>query len=316
VFSVESYETAARQFGTITRRQLRDHGTSSSSITRATARGHLVALLPGVFRFASSPESFLMRAMAVQHATAPSGYLNGWTAARLVGLRKMPDSPIHVTVPTGINRSLAPWVDCHRSRWYTDDDRIVRSDGLIVATPMRMLFALAAAFNQYRFERAAEDAWHLGLITPAQAADYLEAHRCRGKDGVATMERWLERALERTRPTQSDLERILIEALERRALPQPQRQYPIELASGATIHVDIAWPDVRLAVEPGGVWWHGGDHGQRKDQDRDRACSEVGWLTVRFDDAMRDDPERAADQVERIYRRRARDLRIVRTPSS
>ena len=316
MFSVESYETAARQFGTITRRQLIDHGTSSSSIARATARGHLVVLLPGVFRFASSPESFLMRAMAAQHATAPVGYLNGWTAARLMGLRKMPVSPIHLTVPIGTNRSLAPWIDCHRSRWYTDDDCDARSDGLIIATPMRMLFALAAAFNQYRFERAAEDAWHLRLITPARAADYLEAHRCRGKDGVATMERWLERALDRTRPTQSDLERILIEALERRSLPPPQRQYPIELASGATIHVDIAWPEVRLAVEPGGAWWHGGDHGQRKDQDRDRACSEVGWLTVRFDDAMRDDPEGAADQVERIYRRRARDLRIARTPPS
>ena len=174
-----------------------------------------MVLLPGVFRFASSPESFLMRAMAAQHATAPVGYLNGWTAARLAGLRRRPTSPIHVTVPTGTNRSLAPWIDCHRSRWYADDDRVVRDDGLTVATPMRMLFALAAAFNQYRFERAAEDAWHLGLIAPAEAAEYLEAHRCRGKDGVATMERWLEHALGRTRPTQSELERVLIEALRR-----------------------------------------------------------------------------------------------------
>jgi very-short-patch-repair endonuclease len=316
VFSVESYQTAAGQFGTITRRQLLEHGTSSSSIARATARGHLVPLLPGVFRFASSPETFLMRAVAAQHATAPVGYLSGWTAARLVGLRKMPSSPIHVTVPSGTNRSLRPWVDCHRSRWYAEEDRVVRADGLIVATPLRMLFGLAAAFNQYRFERAAEDAWHLQLITPAEAADYLEAHRCRGKDGVATMERWLERALGRRRPTQSELERILVEALERRALPPPERQYPIELASGATIHVDIAWPDIRLAIEPGGAWWHGGDHGQRRDQDRDRACSEVGWLTVRFDDAMRSDPEAAADQVERIYRRRLHDLRIVRTDAS
>ena len=64
---------------------------------------------------------------------------------------------------------------------------------LLVATPMRMLFGLADAFNQFRFERAAEDAWHRGLITPSEAAEYLERHRCRGKDGVSTIERWLER---------------------------------------------------------------------------------------------------------------------------
>ncbi len=316
MFDSHSLQTAARQFGTITRSQLLEHGTSRSSITRARSTGVLLELVPGVFRFASSPETFAMRCMAAQLATAPVGYLNGWTAARLAGLRKMPESPIHITAPTTTNRSLAPWIDCHRSRWYDEHDRYVRNDGLIVATPARMLFALAAAFNQFRFERAAEDAWHLGLITPSEAAEYLQAHRCRGKDGVATMERWLERALGRHRPTQSDLERVLLEALERRSLPTPERQHPVVLLSGETVHIDIAWPDLRLAVEPGGAWWHGGDDGQRRDHARDRATTQVGWLTVRFDDEMRKDPDGAAAEVEQIYRRRAQDVRKMRTSAS
>jgi len=312
VFDIANHHRAARQFGTITRRQLLESGASASSITRARRRGLLVDLLPGVYRFASSPESFMMRAMAVQHAFAPVGYLNGWTAGRLAGLRKMPDRPIHVTVPTGVNRTLPSWIDCHRSRWYDDADRTIRPDGLIVATPLRMLFSMAAAFNQYRFERAAEDAWHLGLVTPPDAWDYLQAHRCRGKDGVATFERWLERALDRSRPTQSDLERDLIEALERRPLPVPERQFPLVLADGQTVHLDIAWPDIRLAVEPGASWWHGGDDRQRIDQDRDRACAEVGWLTLRFDETLRNDPERAADQIQRVHARRSREHRKMR----
>ena len=32
--------------------------------------------------------------------------------------------------------------------------------------PLRMLFRLAKVFNDHRFERAAEDCWHLGLVTP------------------------------------------------------------------------------------------------------------------------------------------------------
>jgi very-short-patch-repair endonuclease len=315
VFNTESLELAARQYGTITRRQLLEQGSSTSAIARARHRGLLIELTPGVFRFASSPETFAMRCMAAQHATFPVGYLSAWTAARLYGLRKMPSQPIHVTVPPSTNRALPAWIDCRRSRWYHERDRLIRPDGLVVAHPMRMLFALAAAFNQFRFERAAEDAWHLGLITPHDAWDYLERHRCQGKDGVSTMERWLARSMPESRPTQSDLERIFLEALRRRSLPEPRTQYPLQILSGETIHLDIAWPDIRLAVEPGSSWWHGGDNGQRRDQDRDRACTEVGWMTLRFDETLRDDPDRAAEQVERIYRRRTEDLRNVRGSS-
>lgn len=129
------------------------------------------------------------------------------------------------------------------------------------------------------------------------------------------MERWLEGSLDRNRPTQSDLERVLLEALEQRSLPVPERQFPLVLESGEEIHLDIAWPHIRLGVEPGGSWWHGGDEGQRKDQARDRACSELGWTIIRFDETLRDNPGRAADQIERIHRRRTDDLRNVRGSS-
>ena len=42
-------------------------------------------------------------------------------------------------------------------------------------------------------------------------------------------------------------------------LPEPIRQHPLLLLTGELIHLDIAWPEVRLAVEPGHSWWHGGD---------------------------------------------------------
>jgi hypothetical protein len=200
----------------------------------------------------------------------------------------------------------------HRSDWFDGPaDSVIADDAIAVATPLRMLWGLAASFNQFRFERAAEDAWHLGLITPTDAAAYLQARRCRGKDGVTTMERWLERALLQPSPAQSYLERDLIAALDDVGLPEPVRQHPLRLATGDTVHLDIAWPALRFAVEPGAAWWHGGDLGQRRDQARDRACGEVGWMVVRFDESMGSSPLAAARQVARIYRRRRHDLRSV-----
>ena len=139
-------------------------------------------------------------------------------------------------------------------------------------------------FNQFRFERAAEDVWHHGLVSPEQAWDYLQAVRRSGRSGVCRMETWLEKAALRPRPAQSGLELALLSIIEQAGLPEPQRQYPLRLPWGELIHLDLAWPALKLAVEPGHSWWHGGDLRQRHDQARDRACGAMGWLVVRFDE--------------------------------
>jgi hypothetical protein len=97
--------------------------------------------------------------------------------------------------------------------------------------------------------------------------------------------------------------------IERVGLPTPMRQHPLRLATGELIHLDLAWPDARLAVEPGHSWWHGGDLRQRLDQARDRACNVVGWQVERYDETAQEDPEVTAWELLAIYRRRVADLR-------
>ena len=61
-----------------------------------------------------------------------------------------------------------------------------------------------AQFNFHRFERAAEDAWHLGLCRPSQAAEYLAARPTarRGRSRHSSS-RWLRTALPRTAPVRA-----------------------------------------------------------------------------------------------------------------
>lgn len=303
----EILERARDQHGVLGVRQLRiDHGVTAQSISRARRQGIFVDVLPGVIRIASSPLSLDGQCMAVQLWAGACGFLSGWTSAHRYGLRAMSVGTVHYTVPASFHRATPSWVRLRRCGWIDlDRDRIRADDGSFMATPLRMLFGLAAEFNQYRFERAAEDAWHRRLTTPAEAAVYLDEHRCRGKDGVKRFERWLAHALSQPRPAQSNLERRLLEALEGVGIPRPVRQHPLVLPDGDVIHLDIAWTAVQLAVEPGAAWWHGGDLGQRRDQDRDRACAEIGWHVVRFDEQMRRDPRGAALQIARIHASRA-----------
>ena len=82
--------------------------------------------------------------------------------------------------------------------------------------------------------------------------------------------------------------------IEQVGLPTPVRQLPLTLPSGELIRLDLAWPDIRLAVEPGHSWWHGGDLRQRADQARDRACAVLGWHVHRYDETATTDRAAAA----------------------
>jgi len=302
---------AAAQFGVVERGQLIERGHSRWSIDRARGRGLFVPVTTRVLRIASAPDTFVSRCMAAQLHTRAIGFLAGPTAGRLYGLRKMPTRPIHVAIPESHRISAPPWIRLNHSSWFDADCDVTTlpDSPLLIATPMRMVFGLADAFNQFRFERAAEDAWHRRLITPTKAAEYLELHRCRGKNGVSTIERWLERTQAQTEPAQSGLEQALLRAIDELAdVPAPVRQYPLRLRSGETIRLDIAWPLVRLAVEPGAAWWHGGDLGQRRDQARDRACGELGWMVVRYDESFLEDPGTNARELRSIYRARLRSV--------
>jgi Transcriptional regulator, AbiEi antitoxin N-terminal domain len=289
--------------------QLREIGVSKAAIQHARRTGLLSTPMRGVVALAAADLTFEGLALAAQLAAGGEAFVSGPSAAVLYGLRAMPRSPVEISVNQWRRVELPPWCRVFRTSWIDEErDVILRADGLRVATPLKMLFRLAGLFNQHRFERAAEDAWHRNLVTPAAAEEYLAEVRRSGRGGVIRFEAWLEKTSLRRRPSQSGLELDFIELIERVGLPTPERQFPLLLATGESIHLDLAWPDARLAVEPGHTWWHGGDLGQRRDQARDRACDVVGWQVERYDEEARRDPLATARELLAIYRRRISDL--------
>ena len=282
---------------------------SSRTVERARRAGTLTTVLPGIVRVTGSPESFVSQAMALQLYVGAEAFVSGVSAGVLHGLRNMPRNPIELTVREDRRVTMPAWGRLSRTSWIEEPrDVQLRNDGLRVATPLRMLFRLARSFNEHRFERAAEDAWHRGLVTPQAAAEYLAAIRRSGKAGVLRYEKWLMKTAVRPRPAQSGLELDVLDALRRAGLPEPVRQHPLTLRSGEMIHIDLAWPAIRLGVEPGHSWWHGGDLGQRADQARDRGCDEIGWRIIRCDESVRDDLAAFGLQLRVIYDERRRSL--------
>jgi hypothetical protein len=289
--------------------QLRELKVSKAAVQHARRVGVLDSPLRGIVSLAAVDLSFEGRAMVVQLAAGDNAFVSGPSAGVLYRLRMMPRTPIEVAVKEDHQLTVPPWGRLVRTSWIEEErDVVTRPDGLRVASPLRMLFGLARRFNQYRFERAAEDVWHRKLATPDDAAAYLAAVRRSGRWGVSRFEQWLEKTATRPRPSQSGLELDFIDLLDSVGLPKPERQHPLVLPTGEEIHFDLAWPDVSLAIEPGHSWWHGGDLRMRADYARDRACDEIGWRVIRYDETAAEDPEHTARQILAIYRRRKADL--------
>jgi hypothetical protein len=291
-----------RQLGLASFDQLRGLGVSQPSIWRARKRGAIKEVVPGVFVLAGVELTFTTRCMAALLYLGPQSYLCRKTAGALHGCREMPRDVVHVTIPTTAKIGpLPPWIKVHWTSWRLDGDVVTRPDGLRLSSPQRTMFDLAARLNEFAFERVAEDLWHLKLLDPAQASTYLERVRRSGRGGVARFEEWVERVRDRKRPAQSGLELDVIKAIRSAGLPEPVRQYPLILSSGELIHLDIAWPDIQFALEPGHSWWHGGDLQVRKDIARDNACGELGWFIRRLDEALRKDLPATARLVKSLY---------------
>jgi hypothetical protein len=296
----------AAQFGVAATSQLADLGVTDRTLARARQRGVVRPVLRSVVELAEFPPTFRQRCMAAQLFGGERSLLEATTAGHLYGLRAMPIRPIRLVTATRRRGDVPDWLHVRFSTWTDLDDVSVRDDGLRIARPLPMLLGLATHLDDRRFERAAEDAWHLGLATPQQAAAYLAGMAGRGRIGFPRFARWVDRAIVRARPAQSGLELEVAAAAVAAGLPEPARQHPVRLADGTLIHLDLAWPDLRLGIEPGHSWWHGGDLGQRADQQRKRACAAVGWHVENYDETAGRNLRAVGAEIAEIYRQRSK----------
>ena len=119
-----------------------------------------------------------------------------------------------------------------------------------------------------------------------------------GKD-TRLVPREVPQGIPRTRGT--SIERAFEAALKKGPLAQKfVQQHEIH----PKLHVDFGFPDVRLAVECDGEFWHGRTGGQRRRDDmRDTVLRAHGWCTLRFwgKDLLRYADDCAFETI-RVYR--------------
>jgi hypothetical protein len=297
-------EFAATHHGVFSSSLAANCGMTAKQIGRLRERGVIERLANGVYRIAGSPQTWHQRTMAA--TCSGRSIAVGECAAILHDIDGAKCEDIVVAVDRGSRHALADRAVQVLHTYPAVDVTVV--DGIPCAGLARTIcdlgwmapHLLCRGFDDYQ-RRGFALAW------VEQTAARLESFHPHGLHRVRTE---LDRRRHGGVAPESWFERLVEQLLLTAGIGLVIRQYEVRADDGRFVaRVDLAIPEIRLAIEAHSRRFHTGPQREAFDQRRDNRLAEVGWETVYVGWADRS-AAKVAQQIGAIARRRAADLGI------
>jgi very-short-patch-repair endonuclease len=259
----------------------------------------------GVFRIPGAAASWKGELLAATLAGGPGAAISHRAAAALYGLPGGRDDLVELTCVRW-KRTTHPGLVVHESRRLAACD-IQLVDGIPVTTPERVILDIASYFPSANYlELVVQAARRKRLVTYASTQEMFDRHARRGLKGVRAVREVLERWDPESRPTESEMETLLVRTLRENGLPEPVVQFEISDAAGRFIaRVDAAYPAARIAIEYDSKQEHSDEFQiARNDKRRNALQANRYWvLSARHRDLLTGGTE-LCDQITAIMRRK------------
>jgi uncharacterized protein DUF559/putative AbiEi antitoxin of type IV toxin-antitoxin system len=268
-------DLAGRQWGVVSRGQLRSLGLSRDTIDHWLRARRLQAVHRGVYALGHAALRREGRWLAAVLACGPGAVLSHRSAAAHWGLVATAATRIDVTAPA--SRHGTDGVRLHRSRSLGAQDT-TSHQGIPVTTIPRTLLDLAATAQSQHLERALAQAQRLQLYDHAAIADVIarsNGHRGKGVLAAAT-------AREDPKWTRSEYEAWFLALVREAGLPEPLVNFSLTAPDHPRLEVDFYWPTHRLIVETDGWETHRTRAAFEADRARDAALTAAGYKVLRF----------------------------------
>lgn len=273
--------TAEAQHGVWTHAQAAELGMGRSLIHHRMATGRWVRMLPGVFRHASTPVSWLMQVHASVLWGGEGAVASHRTAAALWGFDGFPRAEVELSIQS-TRRISSPGVTVHR-REPLDPADLTRSWGIPVTRPPRTVVDLAAVIEDSDgLEAAVDAALRSGKLSASMLERVLARVRRTRHPGVGRLDRVLERRRGTLVRTDSPAETRLLRVLASGGLPLPECRYEVKAGRELVARIDLAYPDAKLAIEYDGYRYHSSRLAWAKDTSRANELVSRGWRVLRF----------------------------------
>ncbi|KXO98984.1 DUF559 domain-containing protein [Tsukamurella pseudospumae] len=263
----------AAQDGVATRRELHAAGVSDSMIAVRVDLDEVVRIAPGLFRTKHHP-------FTDRTAIRVAGLLSGGVADRETalfwhGMTDESPSTIGVTVPVARRLRATHGYAIRTRRRALDRADVVDVDGVAVTSKALSVLEMADA-------KVMDRALQQGDVTLEELSEALE--RNAHAKGISAARAIFDIA---SGDTESEAERIFLALLHLHGITGWTMQLTFR-----GWRVDIAFPDIRLAVEINGWAFHRSRARWQSDQDKANALTVAGWSVLNFSwHHLTDDPE-------------------------
>lgn len=288
---------ARSQHGLLAQRDL----PAGATLAELVRDGLWQDVLPGVVGAASVEVTREMRESATM-LWRGKVVLSHFSAARRAGIWVPDDPRAWISVAFDSRRRDLPGLKVVRTRQLFA--KVVR-DGIHQWTPARRTIVdLAPYLTRKQLEAVLLSAVRLGetsVADVAAAAVGLERRR-----GMADL--WQVLGLW-SPERETMLEGRLLEDVRAVVDRGVQGQHWVTSPDGTQrARLDVAIPELRLAFEADGLYYHSTDEQLAADQARDRWLAALGWLTIRFREGALDDRAAVRAEIASIVARRHLDL--------
>ena len=282
---------AAANHGVFSRTLAIRAGATPGMIRARLGSGRWVSMQRGVYRVAGAPASWEQQVLAACLACGPTAVASHTSAGTLWGFPGITSDALEVSVPLG-RRPRPAGVVVHQTQLGRAD--VARVGAIPITRPARTLIDLAACVHMNTLEEVLDDALRRKLVTVASMTRRIrQAGR---RQGLHVLHALVAARDPDEAPPQSPLETRVLRVIRRGGLPRPVRQFMVTDGRRRAF-LDVAWPELRLAVEVDGYRHHSGRARWEGDRARQNMLTLLGWRIIHVTAA---DLERPFDVVERI----------------
>ena len=271
---------AERRLHLATDDEIQRLGLSDRTIRRHLEDQQLHRVLPGVVSTEAGPYTVGQWELALC-LSIPEAVLSHESAATFWRLRRAPKDRVEITVPHGLKVRKRTAV-VHRSNCMPDHHVVELIDGARVTSVSRTVFDLGGVLDEPSHMSVIEDVRNRLLCTDDELGEVYADLSGRGRRGSAAWERLVDITERPVRPTMSEQELVLSDALVAHGMPRPVQQHPVMLPTGRVANLDLAYLDERLDIEIDHSHWHATVSAVERDKHRDLGLAVLGWERLRF----------------------------------
>lgn len=272
------HEVAGAQKNLVTLSQLTSVGATAQYAAERLRAGEYQRIHRGVYLIGATPPDWATRVLAAVLAAGPGSRASHRAAAALWGFDGARRGPVEITVEHDRLPNLRG-VLTHRTLRHRPDE-VVSREGIPTTSVAQTLVDYGAVVPRTLVERAVEDAFNRGLLTPTKLSRHLAAVGGKGWRGSGVLRKVLSHRLDGG-PAGSFLEILGAHVLLDAGIGGLTRQRKVRLANGTTFKIDIAVEAALLAIEFDGRKNHSIRRDREYDAWRTRQLEAKGWTLLR-----------------------------------